>query len=50
MFSESKVTESFCVADDFCKDFSLQEKKIYEYKKTRYRNKPNRMNDTDVKI
>lgn len=33
MFSESKVTELFCVADDFCKDFSLQEKKYMNTRK-----------------
>ena len=24
MFSESKVTEIYCMADDFCKEFVLQ--------------------------
>jgi len=27
MFSESKVTEIYCMADDFCKGFTLQQKK-----------------------
>ena len=27
MFSESKVTEIYCMADDFCKEFVLQQEK-----------------------
>ncbi len=27
MFSESKVTEIYCMADDFCKEFTLQQEK-----------------------
>ena len=29
MFPESKVTEIYCMADDFCKEFTLQQK-IYD--------------------
>ena len=29
MFSESKVTEICCMADVFCKEFALQQEKIY---------------------
>ena len=25
MFSEAKVTEIYCMADDFCKEFALQQ-------------------------
>ena len=25
MFPESKVTEIYCMADDFCKEFALQQ-------------------------
>lgn len=25
MFSESKVTEIYCMTDDFCKEFALQQ-------------------------
>ena len=28
MFPESKVTEIYCMADDFCKEFALQQKNI----------------------
>lgn len=28
MYSKSKVTEIYCIADDFCKEFSCN-KKIY---------------------
>ena len=27
MFSEAKVTEIYCMADDFCKEFALQQEK-----------------------
>lgn len=27
MFSEAKVTEIYCMADDFCKKFTLQQEK-----------------------
>ena len=30
MFSESKITEIYCMADDFCKEFTLQQEKIYD--------------------
>ena len=30
MFPESKVTEIYCMADDFCKEFALQQEKIYD--------------------
>ena len=51
MFSESKVTEIYCMADDFCKEFVLQQKKyMIEDKKTRHRNKPNRMSDAEIMV
>ena len=51
MFPESKVTEIYCMADDFCKEFTLhQEKYMIEDKKTRHRNKPNRMNDAEIMV
>ena len=28
MFPESKVTEIYCMADDFCKEFALQRKQL----------------------
>ena len=27
MFTESKITEIYCLADDFCKEFTKQQKK-----------------------
>jgi hypothetical protein len=30
MLPESKVTEIYCMADDFCKEFALRQKKIYD--------------------
>lgn len=27
MFPEVKVTEIYCIADDFCKEFTLQQEK-----------------------
>ena len=51
MFPESKVTEIYCMADDFCKEFALRLKKnMIEDKKTRYRNKPNRMSDAEIMV
>ena len=29
MFSESKVTEIYCMADDLCKEFALQQENIW---------------------
>ena len=29
MFSEAKVTEIYCMADDFCKEFAKVQEKIY---------------------
>ena len=46
MFPESKVTEIYCMADDFCKEFALQQEKyMIEDSKKKHRNKPNRMSD-----
>lgn len=37
MFTESKITEIYCMADDFCKKFALQQEKyMIEDKKTKY--------------
>ena len=48
MFPESKVTEIYCMADDFCKEFALQQEKyMIEDSKKKHRNKPNRMSDAD---
>ena len=44
MFSEAKVTEIYCMADDFCKEFALQQEKfMVEDKSCKHRNKPDRM-------
>lgn len=29
MFSETKVTEIYCMADDFCKEFAIVQKNIW---------------------
>ena len=51
MFSESKVTEIYCMAYDFCKEFVLQQEKyMIEDKKIRHRNKPNRMSDAEIMV
>ena len=48
MFSEVKVTEIYCMADDFCKEFTLLQKKyMVEDKAYPHRNKPHRMNDAE---
>ena len=51
MFSEAKVTEIYCIADDFCKEFAkVQEKYMIEDKNHNRRNKPNWMNDAEVMV
>ncbi len=51
MFTESKITGIYCMADDFCKKFaSLQAKFMLEDKKTKHRNKPSRMNDAGIMV
>ena len=46
MFSETKITEIYCMTDDFCKEIAqFQEKYMVEDKHLNHRNKPNRMND-----
>ena len=46
MFPESKVTEIYCMANDFCKEFTFQQEKyMIKDKKTNHCNKPNRMSD-----
>ena len=48
MFPASKVTEIYCMADDFCKEFTLQQEKYMIIdRKTKHRNKPNRMSDAE---
>ena len=48
MFSEAKITEIYCMAYDFCKEFDkVQGKYMVKDKKHKHRNKPNRMNDAD---
>ncbi len=54
MFTEDKVTEIYCMADDFCKEISSwQEKYMLEDKQedsVRHRNKPNRMNEAEIMV
>ena len=53
MFSEAKVTEIYCLTDDFCKEFARHQE-IYMLKNTnknvKYRNKPNRMSDAEIML
>ena len=49
MFPASKVTEIYCMADDFCKEFTLQQEKyMIVDRKIKHRNKPNRMSDAEI--
>ena len=51
MFPESKVTEIYCMSDDFCKEFTFQQEKyVIEYKRTNHRNNPNRMSDAEIMV
>ena len=50
---EAKVTEIYCLADDFCKEFSkYQEKHMFSTspKNGKHRNKPNRMSDAEIML
>ena len=46
--NECKVTEIFCIIDDFCKEFSKIEQKKAILDGKRHRNKPNRMSDAEI--
>ena len=51
MFPESKVTGIYCMADDFCKEFTFQQEKyMIGYKQTKHRNKLNRMSDAEIMV
>ena len=51
MFSEPKITKIYCMADDFCKEFSIQQGKyMVEDTSHKHRNKPNRMNDAEIMV
>ena len=51
MFPKSKVTEIYCMADDFCKEFTFQQEKyIIKDKRPKHRNKPNRMSDEEIMV
>ena len=51
MFLEYKVTEIYCMADDFCKEFTLQQEKyMIEDKKTKHRNNPYYMSDAEIMV
>lgn len=51
MFSESKVTEIYCMTDDFCKEFILQQEKYMVKEQVhKHRNKPNRMSDAEIMV
>ena len=49
IFSEAKITQIYCMADDFCKEFAkVQEKYRVEDKNHKHRDKPNRMSDAKI--
>ncbi|MEY8684940.1 hypothetical protein AB9N12_01935 [Bacteroides sp. AN502(2024)] len=51
MFSEDKVTDIYCMADDFCKEFALQQVKYMVAEKNhKHRNKANRLIDTEIMV
>ena len=53
MFSEAKVTEIYCLADDLCKEFAkYQENHMLPtfHKSGKHRNKPNRMSDAEIML
>ena len=51
MFSEDKITEIFCLADEFCKFFDTKQEKTMLSSPTdgkHHRRKPNRMSDAEI--
>ena len=48
MITENKITEIFCLADDFCKYFSSELKKHQLCDGKKHRNKPGRLSDAEV--
>ncbi len=48
MIIENKITEIFCLADDFCKYFSSELKKYQLSDGKKHRNKPGRLSDAEV--
>lgn len=51
MFTESKVTEIYCMTDDFCKELAFQQEKyMVKEKNCRHRDKPNRMSDAKTMV
>ena len=51
MFLEAKVTEIYCMADDFCKEITLQQEKyMVENTTHKHRHNPNRMNDAEIMV
>ena len=51
MFSEAKVNEIYCLADDFCKEFARHQENYMlkdTKKNVKHRNKPNRMSDAEI--
>ena len=53
MFSEAKVTEIYCLVDDFYKEFVLQQEKYMIEEKSpihKHRNNPNRMDDAEIMV
>ena len=51
MFTESKVTEIYYMADDFCKEFTVQQEKyMIEDNYRPHRNNPNRMSDVEIMV
>ena len=50
MITENKITEIFCLADDFCKYFSSELKKYQLSDGKKHRNKPGRLSDASNTI
>lgn len=51
MFSDDKVTEIFCLADEFCNFFDAQQEKSMltaPQDGKKHRRKPNRMSDAEI--
>jgi len=49
IFAKNKITEIYCMTNDFCKEFSRQQEKyMLEDGKGKHRDKPNRINNAEI--
>ncbi len=52
LFTENKITEIYCLADDFCEEFTKQQENIVRKQSRRAQalKKSNRMSNSEIKV